>query len=434
MEVARHLVTGASNAEIARELVISPHTVKVHLRNIFEKLQVNSRTEASMLLVQRGWLAVPGVALPSDEYEPPPEPLADSPGRPAMWQRLYLMAATFICLAALWIPSWIVQARPAADLLSDVRRPRLGQPSIEPLPRWEARTPLGAALSRLALVALGDRLYAIGGEAEGGRSTAAVSVYDLLANDWRPAASLPLPLANAAAAAADERIYVAGGNTAEGSSGEAELHDTLWIYDPEDDAWSEAGTLPGPLAGAALAADAGALYLVGGWDGQSMRSEIWRLALDGTATPEWTLVAQMDTPRAFHGAALVGSSLYVVGGFDGRRELGDAALYSLESHSWRTLPPLSTPRSGLSLVYDDLAVYALGGGSTYAVDTHERYDPTVNAWTNFPSPVPGEWRHLGAAAHNGRLHLIGGWSGDYLDIHLQYQSTFRALLPVISND
>jgi N-acetylneuraminic acid mutarotase len=197
------------------------------------------------------------------------------------------------------------------------------------------------------------------------------------------------------------------------------------------------GSLPTPVAGAQLVSDELALYLLGGWDGKAMRDEVWRYVPprgEQTGRPNWELMTRLAEPMAFFGAVTVGDDIYVVGGYDGQRELAAAMTYSLIERTWHELPPLPAARGGLSVVYDGMAIFALGGGWTRALDTLERYDPSVGVWSNFPSPMPGEWRHLGAAAYNDRLHLIGGWSGDYMDVHLQYQSTFRALLPVITND
>lgn len=46
MEIVGHISHGLSNKEIARALRLAPETVKWHLKNIYEKLDVGSRIEA----------------------------------------------------------------------------------------------------------------------------------------------------------------------------------------------------------------------------------------------------------------------------------------------------------------------------------------------------------------------------------------------------
>lgn len=45
-EILDHLATGASNKEIARALGISPNTIKTHIANLYDKLEVNGRGKA----------------------------------------------------------------------------------------------------------------------------------------------------------------------------------------------------------------------------------------------------------------------------------------------------------------------------------------------------------------------------------------------------
>lgn len=53
-EVLALLARGLTNKDIAQTLILSVRTVEAHLRNIYGKLQVNSRTEAALWAINHG--------------------------------------------------------------------------------------------------------------------------------------------------------------------------------------------------------------------------------------------------------------------------------------------------------------------------------------------------------------------------------------------
>jgi DNA-binding NarL/FixJ family response regulator len=78
-DVLRLVARGATNRDIAEELVITENTVKVHLRNILDKLQLRNRQQAAAYAVQEGLISrvVPGNGMYSSPYASNP---ADSYG------------------------------------------------------------------------------------------------------------------------------------------------------------------------------------------------------------------------------------------------------------------------------------------------------------------------------------------------------------------
>jgi NarL family two-component system response regulator LiaR len=58
MEVLKYAAKGLSNRDIAEQLFLSIRTVQAHLGNIFNKLDVGSRTEAILFGLKKGWFTI----------------------------------------------------------------------------------------------------------------------------------------------------------------------------------------------------------------------------------------------------------------------------------------------------------------------------------------------------------------------------------------
>jgi DNA-binding CsgD family transcriptional regulator len=433
MEVVRLVATGATNQEIARALVISPNTVKVHLRNIFGKLGAQSRTEATMEAVRRGWVPVAGAVAGLDEataVRAAQSPVVTTRARQpvAPWQRFYLVVVAILVLAALVVPAWR-QGRsrsPGITAFTDVGQPE-SPPALRPeVARWAGLATLPQARSRLAVVADDARIYAIGGENAAG-VTGEVEIYDPAGNGWLRGPTKPTPVSNVAAVVLDGRVYVPGGTTVSG-----EVTNVLEVYEPAAGAWEARSPLPLPLTGYALAALNGKMVLFGGWDGAAYRAETY---VYDPASDRWSQATPMPSARAFAAASALGDVIYVVGGHDGHRELATVESYDPAGEGtpagpWTARPPLSEARAGLGLAPIGSRLYAVGGGWTTPLAFNEQYDSRTGAWSRFETPVAGQWRNLGLAAYNQKLYAIGGWGGSYLSLNETYQALLRQLLPL----
>jgi len=421
-EILELVATGATNQQIARALNISPNTVKVHLRNIFGKLGVESRTEAAFYAVQQGWVGLPGAEAH------PPEAEAARPAEARMppigpWRRVFLTLSALGVILAFWLPyPGASQDRTRrGDFAEASTSPSAPGPYLPGASRWRSLAQMPTPRGRLAVVALDDLIYAIGGASEQG-ITGRVEVYDAGSDSWNSAPPLPTPAANVQAAAVGGRIYVPGGYSANG-----DFLDCLQVYDLAAAAWSEGQALPLPLAGYALAAYQGQLYLFGGSGGQGYQADAYRYDPEAD---QWAAIPAMSSLRGFAGADAVGGQIYVVGGYDGEHELTTCERFDPAEETWQPCAPLTAPRGGLGVAGMGETLYAIGGGWEGYLAFNEKYSPATDSWTTFETPILAEWRLLGVAPLGPYVYALGGVSGRYLSTTQAYQAQFRILLPV----
>ncbi|MCB0466532.1 MAG: response regulator transcription factor [Aequorivita sp.] len=56
LEVLQKLSNGTNNKQIAEDLFVSTNTIKAHIKNIYNKLHVNSRAGAVSKAMRKGWI------------------------------------------------------------------------------------------------------------------------------------------------------------------------------------------------------------------------------------------------------------------------------------------------------------------------------------------------------------------------------------------
>lgn len=434
LEILRLVATGASNKEIASQLNISTNTVKVHLRNIFAKIGVSSRTEAAMFAVSNGLVPEVGQAVsqPLDE-ELSVAGLDDSAGsllapdsssarplqpRPALglWVGAIALLVVAIGLGAWWLTS--------------VRSPAL-QPTPLDTPEtsnWESLTPLSSPRSGLALVAVEGRIYAIGGESDEG-ITGAVESYDFSANRWSTASPKPLPVKDAGAVVIAGKVYVPGGTTASG-----ETTDILEIYDPARNEWEAGASMPAGISAYALVAFDGDLFVFGGWDGRRAVNTVYKYTPGDDA---WDTLRAMPTARRYLGAAVSGRRIYVLGGENESGPLRVNEVFSPDQTTtspdpWQTGDPLPEPRLGMGVASIADIIYVIGGNETSA-----------SKYSLLTYDEAGGWRSVEAFSHElatfhgltglGKyLYIAGGEvdeniTGDFI----RYQAVYTISFPII---
>jgi len=451
LEILRLVATGASNKEIAQKLVISPNTVKVHLRNVFAKIGAASRTEAAMFALRTGLVdhvVQPPAAGGEDSSMEEPAPNGSAPKEPGAalagvtvtlpqpepsgvsfqallpWAGLLAFAILLVVGASALLRSFPSAQPPAAT-------PTAATPIISSAQRWQDAAPLPVARSGMAAVAFENAIYLTGGETPQG-VTGLTLRYNAGQDRWETLADKPTPVTDIESALIGEEFYVPGGRTASGQP-----TNVLEVYNLRLNHWDSRVALPVALSGCALAALDGRLYLFGGWDGKQAVDTVYSYDPESNT---WQTRSPLSAPRAYMAAVALEGRIYLIGGTDGQQHLKTVQAYFPQRDQagvspWEARADMPDSRSKVGATVISDLVYVFGGESDSQPEgglPPLQYAPLTDHWITFdrsPVPVGSQPVLVPLETH---LHVIGGATPGGMSVfHQSYQAVYTIQLPSV---
>ena len=416
-EILELVATGASNRQIAQQLHISSNTVKVHLRNIFEKLGVSSRTEATLYAVRNGLVEVEGAQLEGSGS------VSESPSRAAqiMSQPWIILVLSIVILVLI---SFLV-----LRLIQSSREPDSTFVDVAQLERWTELAHMPTARSELALAAYEGQIYAIAGKTTDG-VTGVVERYDPQDDHWETIKTdKPAPVDGVEAVIVGGKIYIPGGRTQSG-----QITEVLEVFDPTNGVWEQREPLPIPVSDYALTSYEGKLYLFGGWDGNHVLGSTLIYDPD---EDKWRTGEEILTPRA--GATAVNSStgILVMGGWskDGVLDVSEVYQPAREASgapSW--MEASSIPNHLMSVKawsFGDI-IYLLGADMQEETLQLLEYLPQDDSWQQLATPFEDPWLGYQVVGSGLELYVLGGREDEeIIDRNVRFKAIFTLAIPIV---
>ena len=285
---------------------------------------------------------------------------------------------------------------------------------------WSTSAAIPATRSGMSIIAVGGKVYAIGGSNSG-----TVEAYDPQGNSWSTKADMPTARNYAAAAVVNGKIYVIGG-----SDGSGYGMSTVEVYDPSNNTWA---VIPEPVAAqwpvrarAVAVTLNNRIYLMGGRVGNTYLATVDEF---DPATSSWQPMKPMSMARVGAVAGVIQSQIVIVGGYDGSSgstematitgtvngAISDSTAIAIDSNNtvsvaWRDgsyLQPDANEVSDFSFVGQaDIYLAAKLSGQSWSLPSR-----LTTSSANFPTIAVGGANYLHLAYVTGRAVGYKRWDG-----------------------
>lgn len=277
--------------------------------------------------------------------------------------------------------------------------PASSQQTVPPVPHrpiWRELADIGTPRDDFADAVVGDRIWVMGGmTGERGNRLTTTEIYDTSTDRWRYGPAVPEALASFEGVSVGPRIYVFGG-----FDRDSQRSDYAAMLDTRTGRWQELPPLPHERYAHTVTALGDKIYVLGG-DG--VEGPVRQIDVFDTRTDSWSDGGTMARARGSHDAVAVGDDIYVLGGWLRDAPTDLVQVFDPQRRSWREVTPMPEPMSRGGAAVVDRSIY---------VSYHEFsavYDVPAGTWSP-ANPMTLSRHGMGYLPVGDKIYGIAGCS------------------------